>query len=229
MGLRTRQAIAILPHLELVLTLATLELYEEHLLSAPTHRTSNTSACVDATGAPSTVDNCVDSESLPHSAVEQILRAIRLARVGLSQELSVYPDVVRAMEASLRPSTSHEVQARRRLWFAQRGELRQVLLNNKGATDGTSKGRVSTAESHNPSGTVLLPAPRVHFVTYASEHGPGLQNLLLSAELAGISIEVCTNYFPSIVVPIFSRTRVLRVFRFSDLMQLPFMKGALRN
>jgi hypothetical protein len=223
MGLRTRQSIAILPHLELVFTLALLELYEEHLLSSPAPRTHNTSACVDATGASSAADDCVNSESLPHSAVEQILRAIRLARVGLSQELSLYPDVVRAMEASLRPSISHEVQARRKLWYAQRAELRQLLANSSGATGDTTLGHASSADTHNPSGTLLPTSPRVHFVTYASEHGPGLQNLLLSAELAGIHIEVCATYFLSTMVPIFSRTRVWRVFRFSDLMQSPII------
>jgi hypothetical protein len=199
MGLGTRQSIATLPFSELVFTFATLELYEEHLLSAPIPRTQNQSSCSKPTGASPQSGTCTDAEMQKRASLEQLLRAVRLARVGLAQELSFYPDVVRAMEASLQPSTSAEVQARRRAWYTQRAELRRAVLGGDESSDedGTAASIVAPAAARTllhsvDNSTAVRPRPpRMHFVTYASEHGPGLQNLLLSAELAGITIEVC--------------------------------------
>jgi hypothetical protein len=194
MGLGTRQAIAMLPHLELVFTLTTLELYEEYLLSS---RAREGIACPGAAGFLPGSATCPDTELRRRSAsVEKILRAVRLARVGLAQELSIYPDVVRAMEASLQPSTSREVQARRRAWYLQRTELQQAVLGRREifpGTDSDISGTTAPIISDDSNHTTARP-PHVHFVTYASEHGPGLQNLLLSAELAGIHIEVCYSH-----------------------------------
>ena len=124
---------------------------------------------------------------LPAQRKDQMLAAVRFALTGLQQEGCVYPDMVRAMARSVRTSTFEEVAVRRQQWHAQRERLAERIALSM------ARNLAIVGTEGDPS--ALLDEPhdlhRVHYVTFASDHTEGLQNLLMSAELAGIHIEVC--------------------------------------
>lgn len=106
---------------------------------------------------------------------KQILTALRFTVAGVQQELGFYPDIVTAMGRSLRNIPFRTVQDQREEWQLQRRQLQNMLP-------------LVNADPQKRNSTAFT--PQIHFVTFASDRRPGLENLLLSAQLAGIHIEV---------------------------------------
>lgn len=179
---------------EFTLVAALLETFELHVAQRFGGSTAADSSGFTAGCAVSANDDCLGPvelsdlqllyQAFTSAMMEQLLIAVRFALAGIHQEIGLLPDVVRSMASSLRPSNYNAVRQRRSDWQRERGHLQQRSV--AAANRATSSIKDTTRHA----------APRVHYVTYSSDDGPGLQNLLFSAALAGINIEVGTTIYP---------------------------------
>jgi hypothetical protein len=202
MGREIRRVVYSLDPVELPLAVALLEMFEQHVLQF----SSGVPPDTDCGPTPPPVGigdthECKDERYrlaryriLPTSTQQQLLTAVRFTITNFLQEVGLYPDVVDTMAASLQHARYQDVDKRRISWRTQRRSLQERLTSMATAEESTSAGSTSdsvTTRLLSETGTITRP-PRVHFVTYSSDDGPGLQNLLFSAKLAGINITVGT-------------------------------------
>jgi hypothetical protein len=202
MGREIRRVVYSLDPLELPLAVALLEMFEQHVLqfSSGVPPDSGCGPTPPPVGIGDTHE-CKDERYrlaryriLPSATQQQLLTAVRFTISNFLQEVGLYPDVVDTMATSLQPARYQNVQERRISWQTQRRSLRERLTSMAAAEESTSANAGSTADSViarllSETAPVARP-PRVHFVTYSSDDGPGLQNLLFSAKLAGVNITV---------------------------------------
>jgi hypothetical protein len=204
MGREIRRVVYSLDPLELPLAVALLEMFAQHVLqfSSGVQPDTGCGPTPPPVGIGDTHE-CKDERYrlaryriLPAAIQQQLLTAVRFTISNFLQEVGLYPDVVDTMATSLQPARYQDVQERRTSWRIQRRSLRERLTStatteepippNAGSIPNSVIMRLMTG-----TGTVAR-SPRVHFVTYSSDDGPGLQNLLFSAKLAGINITVGT-------------------------------------
>jgi hypothetical protein len=204
MGRELRRVVYSLDPLELPLAVALLEMFAQHVLqfSSGVRPDSGCGPTPPPVGIGDTHE-CKDERYrlaryriLPTSTQQQLLTAVRFTITNFLQEVGLYPDVVDTMAASLQPARYQDVYKRRVSWRTQRRSLRERLTSMATAEESIPLNAGSTPDSVitrllSETRTVARP-PRVHFVTYSSDDGPGLQNLLFSATLAGINITVGT-------------------------------------
>ena len=123
----------------------------------------------------------------------QLLVSVRYALTGVHIEHGVYPAITETLQRSYQVQTYQEVKQGRMTWHVQKEQLAQSV--SQGLVDnGSNIASViitnNTTNNANHS-DVNTPIIRTHYVTYASDNTEGLQNLLDSAKMSGITIEVC--------------------------------------
>ncbi len=151
-------------HEEFRLVASLVQFYDAEVLQRQVLRCGPGGECG---GRAHSADCAAQCSALALLCVQHIRYALGLVPHAVLQQTARYPDMVRAMTASLSPSASYlEVHARRSEWLAQRVELQNGLESSQAA-------RV-----------------RVHYVTYASHHTDDLETLLISAKLSGVDLTV---------------------------------------
>ncbi len=126
----------------------------------------------------------------------QLLVSVRYALTGVHIEHGIYPAIAETLQRSFQVQTYQEVKQSRITWHVQKEQLAQRV--SQGLVDNGSNIASLTitnnATNNASSSEEVIPIIHIHYVTYASDNTEGLQNLLDSAKMSGITIEVSYCY-----------------------------------
>eukprot|EP01032_Pedospumella_encystans_P011537 gene11537-13410_t len=215
-GLLGKYVTAHMPPNEYKLTAALLENYESFLLAVFTNINTRDEHSVynnpySSTYYTRTTDNTnsmygnlLDNKDVFTSNVvalynylstyykNQLLVTVRYALIGVRIENGVYPAMAHTLQRTYQVQTFQEVKQGRLAWHIQKKKLAHSVLH--GLVDNGSNVASAVNNSHAANKTNSVESVhsiiRTHYVTYASDHTEGLQNLLDSAKMSGVTIEV---------------------------------------
>ena len=129
----------------------------------------------------------------------QLLVSVRYALIGVRIENGVYPAMAHTLQRTYQVQTFQEVKQDRLDWHFQKQKLAHSVLHGlvDNGSNVASAVNIShtTSEANRNSTESVKPIIRTHYVTYASDHTEGLQNLLSSANMSGVTIEVRIFYY----------------------------------